>query len=226
MSFIKNIFRSAKLPFGLDIGYTSVRAVELQKKGKLVHLASYGEAPIKEGVFSHENINVEQLAFAIKQVTQNSKLGPIKSKQVICALPEEDTFAKNFQLPSMDDSELEEVVKFELEKIVPLPINDLYIDFKRVKTGTKEEKDNILAVAAKKSIIHTYMDALKKADLEVMALDVEPSAVARALIGKDETAQKDDLTAAESLKAYKDLLDSGVITQEDFNEKKKQLLGL
>ncbi|MEA4921047.1 MAG: SHOCT domain-containing protein [Clostridiaceae bacterium] len=43
---------------------------------------------------------------------------------------------------------------------------------------------------------------------------------------KDETAQKDDLTAAESLKAYKDLLDSGVITQEDFNAKKKQLLGL
>lgn len=43
---------------------------------------------------------------------------------------------------------------------------------------------------------------------------------------KDETAPKDDSTAAESLKAYKDLLDSGVITQEDFNAKKKQLLGL
>jgi len=44
--------------------------------------------------------------------------------------------------------------------------------------------------------------------------------------GENETAPKDDLTAAESLKAYKDLLDSGVITQEDFNAKKKQLLGL
>ena len=31
---------------------------------------------------------------------------------------------------------------------------------------------------------------------------------------------------ADKLKKYKDLLDSGVITQEEFDAKKKQLLGL
>ncbi len=31
---------------------------------------------------------------------------------------------------------------------------------------------------------------------------------------------------AVELKKYKDLLDMGIITQEDFNAKKKQLLGL
>lgn len=39
---------------------------------------------------------------------------------------------------------------------------------------------------------------------------------------KQETPRSD----AEELKKYKDLLDSGVITQEEFNAKKKQLLGL
>ena len=33
-------------------------------------------------------------------------------------------------------------------------------------------------------------------------------------------------TSADELKKYKDLLDSGVITQEEFDAKKKQLLGL
>ena len=33
-------------------------------------------------------------------------------------------------------------------------------------------------------------------------------------------------SAADELKKYKELLDSGVITQEEFNAKKKQLLGL
>ena len=33
-------------------------------------------------------------------------------------------------------------------------------------------------------------------------------------------------SAADELKKYKDLLDSGVITQEEFDAKKKQLLGL
>ena len=32
------------------------------------------------------------------------------------------------------------------------------------------------------------------------------------------------LSAADELKKYKDLLDAGVITQEEFDEKKKQLL--
>ena len=32
--------------------------------------------------------------------------------------------------------------------------------------------------------------------------------------------------AADALRRFKDLLDSGVITQEEFNAKKKQLLGL
>ena len=35
-----------------------------------------------------------------------------------------------------------------------------------------------------------------------------------------------ELTTAESLKKYKELLDAGVITQEEFETKKKQILGL
>ena len=34
------------------------------------------------------------------------------------------------------------------------------------------------------------------------------------------------MSAAEELKQYKDLLDNGIITQEEFNAKKKELLGL
>ena len=36
----------------------------------------------------------------------------------------------------------------------------------------------------------------------------------------------DDAKAIEALKEYKDLLDSGIITQEEFDAKKKNLLGL
>lgn len=39
-------------------------------------------------------------------------------------------------------------------------------------------------------------------------------------------ADRTVLGTAEELKNYKELLDSGVITQEEFDAKKKQLLGL
>lgn len=41
-----------------------------------------------------------------------------------------------------------------------------------------------------------------------------------------ETVNKETFGTAEQLKEFKELLDSGVITQEEFDAKKKQLLGL
>lgn len=193
MALFSNILGNIKLPFGLDIGYTSVRVVQLARKGKLVHLAAYGEAPIKEGVFSHDNININELAFAIKQATKESKLNEITSKQVVCALPESDVFVKNIQLPKMDDLELKQVVNFEIEKIVPYPIDQLYVDYKKVRQGLGKEKDNIIVVAAPQKLINSYVEALRKAKLETIALDVEPAAVARALI-KQNTSEKEAYT--------------------------------
>lgn len=43
---------------------------------------------------------------------------------------------------------------------------------------------------------------------------------------KTETIIKQETSNADELKKYKDLLDSGIITQEEFDAKKKQLLGL
>ena len=43
---------------------------------------------------------------------------------------------------------------------------------------------------------------------------------------KTETVVKQETSNADEIKKYKDLLDSGVITQEEFDAKKKQLLGL
>lgn len=184
MGLFGNIFGHIKLPFGLDIGYTSVRAVQLAKRGKLVHLAGYGEAPLGKDVFSHDKVDTEALSLAIKDVLTNSKIKPIVSKQVVCALPESDIFVKVMQFPKMEDSELEEVIKLETEKIVPFSISELYLDWERVKTGGEEEndKDNILVVAAPQKLIHSYLDAVKKVGLEVISMEIEPAAVCRALI--------------------------------------------
>lgn len=43
---------------------------------------------------------------------------------------------------------------------------------------------------------------------------------------KQKSGQTAAVSAADELKKFKELLDSGVITQEEFDAKKKQLLGL
>lgn len=48
----------------------------------------------------------------------------------------------------------------------------------------------------------------------------------KALQTKNNASTSPALSSADELKKFKELLDMGVITQEEFNEKKKQLLGL
>lgn len=43
---------------------------------------------------------------------------------------------------------------------------------------------------------------------------------------KEKQKSNDELENLEKLKSYKELLDSGVITQKDFDDKKAQLLNL
>lgn len=171
-------------PFGLDIGYTSVRAVQLEKKHDLIHLKGYGEIPIGKDVISRNKMDTTALAMAIKQVMETSKIGPITSKHIVCGLPESDVFVKILQFQKMPDSELEEVIKLEIEKIVPFSISELYLDWERVKNGNEKEneKDSIIVVAAPQKLIHNYLEATKKAGLDVIALEIEPAAVCRALI--------------------------------------------
>lgn len=45
-------------------------------------------------------------------------------------------------------------------------------------------------------------------------------------LSKTQNTQQATLSQADELKKFKDLLDSGIITQEEFDQKKKQLLGL
>ncbi len=45
-------------------------------------------------------------------------------------------------------------------------------------------------------------------------------------LNKEKTSENTSVSAADEIKKYKDLLDSGIITQEEFDAKKKELLGL
>lgn len=61
--------------------------------------------------------------------------------------------------------------------------------------------------------------------MEEAAVEEESAQVVETVESVEETTPKAK-TVAEDLKTYKDLLDGGIITQEEFDQKKKQILGL
>ncbi|MBZ9578290.1 type IV pilus assembly protein PilM [Patescibacteria group bacterium] len=170
--------------FGLDISDLSLKIIKLKRKRKFLGLASFNKAEIKPGII--ENIEIkdeEALANIIKEAISKVEGEKIKTKYVVASLPEEKAFLQVIQMPLMKEEELKKAVYFEAENYIPLPIEEVYLDFQIVKPIFNHlDHLDVLIAAMPKKIVDSYISCLKKAGLVPKVLEVESQAIARALI--------------------------------------------
>jgi type IV pilus assembly protein PilM len=80
----------------------------------------------------------------------------------------------------MREGEIETAVSVEAESFIPLPINQVYLDWQTL--STKEDKMEILIVASPRNFIDGYLNIFDEAKLDVWAMEVESQSCHRALI--------------------------------------------
>lgn len=176
--------------FGLDITDLSLKIVKLEKKNKSFDLASYNQVDIKPGIIEEGVIkNEEALIKIIKTACANVKGKKLNTKYVIASLPEEKSFLQVIQMPKMKEKELMSAVPFQAENYIPLPINDVYLDFQTISPVKNYLSYlDVLIVAIPKKIVDSYVSCFKKAGLIPFVLEVESEAIVRALIKKEVSA--------------------------------------
>jgi type IV pilus assembly protein PilM len=179
-----NLLTLKPIAFGLDISDVSLKLVQLKKKEKFLSLASFGEIKLKSGIVENGEIkNEDELAKIIKEAISKTRGEKIKTKYVVASLPEEKAFLQVIQMPRMDKEELENAVYFEAENYIPLPLEQMYLDFQIVKPVVDHlDHLDVLIVALPKEIVNSYVSCLKKANLIPVVLELESQAIARALI--------------------------------------------
>lgn len=169
--------------FGLDISQNSLKLVKLEKRGKLIKLASFKELEFKKGIIEEGEIkNEDALTKEIKKFLQKTKIEKIKNKNVIASLPEKRSFLQVIKMPKMDIKELGPAIHFEAENYIPFPIEKTYLDFQIVEDNPKLNYFNILIAASPKKIVDSYFFCLDRAGLNVQAMEIESQSIARALI--------------------------------------------
>ncbi|MBD3208720.1 MAG: type IV pilus assembly protein PilM [Candidatus Nealsonbacteria bacterium] len=173
--------------FGLDISDLSLKIVNLKKNGGKFKMVSHGEKDIAPGVIREGRIvEQEKLVSLIEETLQEVKGEKLSSNYVVASLPEERAFFKVIQMPKIQEGDLRSAVIYEAENYIPMPIEQVYLDFQVVPPlqGELDHLD-VLIGAVPKEMVDPYLFALKEAGLEPKALEVESLAITRALI-KDE----------------------------------------
>lgn len=183
-----NVLSLKSEAFGLDIADSALKIVKIRKKKNFFVLSSWGEIEIKPGLVEDGEIKKEdELAKAIRESLGQVNGEKLKTKNVVASLPEKKSFLQVIPMPKLKEEELRSAILFEAENYVPLPIEEVYLDY-QIIPPLYDHLDHIdvLIVASPKKIIDPYVSCLKRAGLFPKALEIESQSVARALI-KNET---------------------------------------
>src|SRR5689334_22702955 len=180
MSIISNFFKKkGTSALGIDIGTSSIKVVQLQKKGDKAVLDTYGELSLGPyggvSVGQSTNLPVEKIIQAVNDVLAEKEVG-VTTKTAGLAIPFKASLLSIVQMPALPEKELASMIAIEARKYIPVPISEVTIDWSIVpKNETEDEapadqgqpkKLDILLVAIHNNIIDQYKEIVAKANID------------------------------------------------------------
>lgn len=190
--FTKKLFASGQTAFGLDISDLMVKVASAQSDGNVKKVVSFGFSKIPAGVIVESVVkNKQVVAESIRQALAQAGPSRIRTKKAVCSLPETKAFIRIVAVPRMNEDEMHEAIKWEIEANIPMDIEDVYYDWRRSPFELAEEKnkDHVLIVAVARTVVDQYIEIAEMAGLEVVGLEIESIAQARSLISLRETGK-------------------------------------
>lgn len=166
---------------GLDIGTHTIKLIELVRQGDQVTITAAGSMPCpSKAITSTIQADLESVAVAIKQLMKDTGA---KSKDISIALPESKVFTRVIEVPQLSDRELSSAIKWEAEQYIPLPLDQVNVDFTVLRDSkqTGNNKMEVLLVAAPKALIDKYLTIMEMAELNVVGAETEIIATSRAV---------------------------------------------
>jgi type IV pilus assembly protein PilM len=164
------LFYKDKPLFGLDVGSSSIKVMQVVDSGKKQKVVGYGvcdydQKALKDG----EIINIELLAKSTKTMFEKNIIGNIDTRRVALSIPIARTYNRVMNLPILKKHDLDEAVKNEIQQYIPVPIDDLYTDY--TITGEQKDSYDLLVVAAPKKIVDSYVKFIHLVGLEPCILE-------------------------------------------------------
>ncbi|NDG85958.1 MAG: hypothetical protein EBX52_13095 [Proteobacteria bacterium] len=141
-----NLLGSGGSSVGVSIGASSVKVVELKKRGKGWEFLKYESSPI-EGALSdqREIVNPIVVTQAIQDAISKAK---ITGKDVCASVAGSGVIIKTLTITVTNMKELNDQVLWEAEQYIPFDINDVVVDY-QVLRKLKDNQVEVIIVAVK-----------------------------------------------------------------------------
>jgi type IV pilus assembly protein PilM len=158
---------------GLDIGSSSVKAVELQGKRDSLQLVSLGYENLQaDSVVDGQIMELNNVSNVIANIFRDQQ---IKCDRVVAGVSGHSVIVKNIVVPQMTEDELMESIEWHAEEHIPFEIADVSLDFQI--TGTQADALQVLLAACKRDKIANVKQAIQLAGKQPAVIDVDAFAL-------------------------------------------------
>ncbi|MBU2545107.1 type IV pilus assembly protein PilM [Patescibacteria group bacterium] len=171
---------------GVDIGSSSVRLVEISRKGELYNLDNYGDIglehfnskPFRSFKKNSVDLSKKEIAENILKIVKEAE---IETKDVCFSIPDFGSFFTSITLPIMDEDEIPQAVKYQARPYIPLSLEDVVLDWSVIEGETSKTELKILVVAIPNDVINHYRGVAELAMLNLKFLEPEVFSLARSI---------------------------------------------
>jgi type IV pilus assembly protein PilM len=186
----------AQLIVGLDIGTSAVRAAEIDVSHSQPVLHTYGQVGLPPA--SLVDGEIRDVSAVTEAITKLWKNGQFSSSSVIVGIAGLRAITREIDLPFVPDDEIDSAVRFQSEEIIPFPPDQTILSSQILADYTSPEGDKmrrVLVAAAHVDLVNGVIEAVEKAGLTVVGVDLISSALVRAIGGQDPSEQPEAIVS-------------------------------
>ncbi len=166
--------------FGLDIGTTAVRLVELRGSYPKT-LVKYAFIPIDSKIaMSDSKADQQKLAQAIRELCSQARM---TTENVAVGIPSGRVFTTVVDIDRLSPSELSRSINYQADSLIPTPLAESKIDWSLLgDSPTDKAKAEILLSSVPNKFVEERLDLLESVGLNVISFEPDNLALARAMV--------------------------------------------
>ena len=158
---------------GVDIGSSSVKAVELQGKAGSLQLVSLGYENLQaDSIVDGQIMELNDVSNVITNIFREHQ---IKTDRIAAGVSGHSVIVKNIVVPQMSADELEESIEWHAEEHIPFDIADVSLDYQ--VTGSSQDALHVLMAACKRDKVANLKQAIQLAGKQPAVIDVDAFAL-------------------------------------------------
>jgi len=165
--------------FGLDIGSTAVRLVQL-RAGNPKALIKYAYVPLEGKIaLSESAADKQKLAQAVAQLVKQAS---VSTRNVAVGIPSQRVFTTVADVERLPAGELAKAITYQADSLIPTPLAESKMDWQLLGDSPSDKtKQEILLSSVTNKFVEDRLDMLESVGLNVVAFEPDNLAMARAL---------------------------------------------